>query len=353
MLSAASFALAAAVAAARPLVPPVAAFGPATIADLAERAAPSVVNIDTVERRRNPMMELDPFFHGFFGPDGRIPPFLESKGVGSGFVIDADGLLLTNWHVVRSAQRIAVTFPDGRRFQGKVEGHDPATDIALVRIGARDLPVLDVASDDRLRVGDWVVAIGNPLGLSTTVTAGIVSALNRGLAINERVPFIQTDAPINPGNSGGPLIDLRGHVVGMTTAVARNTTGIGFAIPAETLRWALPQLKASGRVSRAWLGVTLDAISPDGVVADKLGSGVIIRSISPASPAAKAGLREGDLVLAVDGHALRDPGELIRSLARKKAGDRVSLLISRAGRQTVIPVDLGAMPGGMQGEADD
>ncbi|MBM3268821.1 MAG: trypsin-like peptidase domain-containing protein [Candidatus Sericytochromatia bacterium] len=352
MLSVATYVFAAAVAAApaRPVAP---AFGPETIADLAERVAPAVANIDTVERRRNPMMELDPFFHGFFGPDGRIPPYFESKGVGSGFVIDAGGLLLTNWHVVRSAQRIVVTFPDGRRFQGRVEGRDPATDIALVRIPAQGLPVLDIAADDRLRVGEWVVAIGNPLGLSTTVTAGIVSALNRGLAINERVPFIQTDAPINPGNSGGPLIDLRGRVVGMTTAVARNTTGIGFAIPAETLRWALPQLKTAGKVERAWLGVTLDSISPDGVVADKLGSGIIIRSVSPGSPAAQAGLREGDLVLAIDGRSLRDPGELIRTLAARRAGERVQLLISRQGQTTVVPVDLGVMPINVQGGSGD
>jgi S1-C subfamily serine protease len=321
-----------------------AVLGTATIADLAERAAPAVVNIDTVERRRNPMMELDPFFHGVFGPEGRIPPFLESKGVGSGFVVDAAGLVLTNWHVVRSAQRIFVTFPDGRRFRGVVEGKDPATDIAVVRIPANGLQALKIAPDDRLRVGDWVVAIGSPLGLSTTVTAGIVSALNRGLAINERVPFIQTDAPINPGNSGGPLVDLQGQVVGMTTAVARNTTGIGFAIPADTLRWALPQLKEKGRVERAWLGVGLEPLSSEGVLADRLGAGIVIRTVAPGSPAERAGLLEGDLVLAVDGQSLRDPGDLIRYLARRRAGERIQLGISRSGRQQIVMVDLGLAP---------
>lgn len=330
------------------------ALGPDTIADLAEAVSPAVVNIDTVERRRNPMMELEPFFHGFFGPDGRIPPFLESKGVGSGFVVESDGLVLTNWHVVRSAQRITVTFPDGRRFAGRVEGRDPASDIALVRIKASNLPVLEIAPDDRLRVGEWVVAIGNPLGLSTTVTAGIVSALNRGLSINERIPFIQTDAPINPGNSGGPLLDLRGRVVGMTTAVARNTTGIGFAIPAETLRWALPQLKERGRVERAWLGVVLDAAAGDGVLADKLGGvGVVVRQVAQGSPAQRAGLQSGDLILAVDGRSLRDPGELIRTIAQRRAGETIHLLISRSGRQSVVDVSLGVMPESAADVEDD
>lgn len=351
MLNVAPFLLAASVAAGAGRV---AALGPDTIADLAENVSPAVVNIDTVERRRNPMMELDPFFHGFFGPDGRIPPFFESKGVGSGFVIDADGLLITNWHVVRTAQRIIVTFPDGRRFSGRVEGQDPTSDIALVRIKATGLPVLEIARDDRIRVGEWVVAIGNPLGLSTTVTAGIVSALNRGLSINERIPFIQTDAPINPGNSGGPLLDLKGRVVGMTTAVARNTTGIGFAIPAETLRWALPQLKEKGRVERAWLGVVLDSVAGEGILAEKLGGGVVIRQVSPGSPASRAGLQDGDLVLAVDGRTLRDPGELIRTIAQRRAGEKVNLTISRAGRQSVVGVSLGLMPHNGSGEpADD
>ncbi len=352
MLSIAPYLLAATVAAAAGRAP--ALLGPDTIADLAENVSPAVVNIDTVERRRNPMMELDPFFHGFFGPDGRIPPFFETKGVGSGFVIDRNGLVLTNWHVVRTAQRIVVTFPDGRKFSGRVEGRDPTSDIALVRIKAVDLPVLAIARDDQIRVGEWVVAIGNPLGLSTTVTAGIVSALNRGLSINERIPFIQTDAPINPGNSGGPLIDLKGRVIGMTTAVARNTTGIGFAIPAETLRWALPQLKEKGRVERAWLGVVLDTVDGDGLLAEKLGGGIVIRQVSQGSPAMRAGLQGGDLVLAVDGHSLRDPGELIRSIAQRRAGETVKLLISRAGKQSVVGVSLGLMPdNGAAESADD
>lgn len=321
------------------------ALGSETIADLAEQAAPAVANIDTVEQRRNPLMELDPFFHGFFGPNGtRTPSFFETKGVGSAFVIDPSGLLITNWHVVRSAQRIIVTFPDGRRFSGRVEGRDPLTDIALIRIQAKNLPHLAIATEDKVRVGEWVVAIGSPLGLSTTVTTGIVSAINRGLAINERIPFIQTDAPINPGSSGGPLIDLEGRVIGVNTAIARNTSGIGFAIPAATLRWVLPQLKAKGKVERAWLGLVLDQVASDGVLTDRLGGGVLVRDVADNSPASKAGIRSEDLILALDGRALREPGELIRSLSQRRAGEHVSLLISRRGKQEKIDVELGLMP---------
>lgn len=326
------------------LAAPILPFGASTIADLAEAASPGVVNIDTIETRRNPLWELDPFSRGLFGSEGRNPPFFEAKGVGSGFVVDSEGLIVTNWHVVQRAQRIIVTFSDGRRLTGRVDGHDAITDIALLRVPAKNLPALKIAVQDDLRVGEWVVAIGNPLGLSTTVTAGIISALNRGLSISDRVAFIQTDAPINPGNSGGPLIDLRGRVVGMTTAMAKNTTGIGFAIPAETIRWALPQLKATGRVERVWMGVVLDTVANEGILADRIGGGIVIRQIVPGSPAEAAGLQVEDLVLAIEGNALRDPREFIFQVNRRQVGQKVQLLISRAARQQVVTVMLEAMP---------
>ncbi|MBI6545208.1 MAG: trypsin-like peptidase domain-containing protein [Cyanobacteria bacterium NC_groundwater_1444_Ag_S-0.65um_54_12] len=221
-------------------------WGPETIANIARLCIPAVANINTVEQRRNPMLELEPFFHGFFGTEGsQLPAFFETKGIGSAFAVAADGLLITNWHVVKKAKIITVAFQSGKQYPGRVVGYDALADLALLRVHANDLPILPIDRNDDLQVGEWVVAIGNPLGLTTTVTAGIVSGIRRGLAINESIPFIQTDTPINPGNSGGPLLDLQGQVVGVNTAIIRNVSGISFAIPAQTLRSVLIKLQTS------------------------------------------------------------------------------------------------------------
>lgn len=316
--------------------------GTETIANLAARTAPAVVNIDTLSQQADPTEGLDPFFHHFFGRSGG-PRVFETKGVGSGFAVSPDGLILTNWHVVRGAQRIVVTFPDGRHYRGTVAGADELTDLALLRIQAHGLPALAIAPQDGLRVGEWVVAIGSPLGLSTSVTAGIVSALGRDLPLNLRIPFIQTDAPINPGNSGGPLLDLEGSVVGITTAIARNTTGIGFAIPARTIRRILPQLIAKGHVERAWLGILIDPMRGAlGVPTD--GSGVRVGKVEPGSPAEKAGIQPGDRILAIDGTPVREAAELLRALGGYQVGERVLLSIERQGTRSMVAIKLGRMP---------
>jgi S1-C subfamily serine protease len=315
------------------------ALGPDTIADLVAKAAPAVVNLDTVKRRSNPMRDLDPFFHGFLAPDRRgMPRYFEQKGVGSGFVIDPKGLIVTNHHVTRDVAEITVTFPDGRSFQGKVIGQDAGTDLALVKVEAEGLPTLRFADPRAVRVGEWVVAIGSPLGLSTTVTAGIVSALKRSVAISERVEFLQTDAPINPGNSGGPLLNLNGEVVGINTAIAAKAQGIGFAIPVETARFVVSELREKGKVERPWMGLFIEVGA----------SGLRVSEVSPDGPAFRAGVRAGDLILELEGKKVSAAADLSRALGDRRVGDRVRLALSRQGRRQQLILILGVMPPELQ-----
>ncbi len=322
-------------------------FGPDSIADLAEKAAPAVVNIDTVTRRQGAMTEFDPFFE-FFGIPGNTPPRRpsEQRGVGSGFVLDASGLVVTNHHVITGSSGIKVTLQDGRSFEAKVVGQDPSSDLALLKIKASGLPTLRLAEAGRVRVGEWVVAIGSPLGLSTTVTAGIVSALNRDVAINERVAFIQTDAPINPGNSGGPLLNLEGEVIGVNTAIAARAQGIGFAIPVETVQTVTQQLRTTGRVERPWLGVMIEQLTPERArqLFVKTDPGVLVREVSEDSPAGKAGVLDGDVILQLDGKPVQTPSQLIQAVARRRVKDVVRLLVSREGQRKEFSVTLGAAP---------
>ncbi|HEY9855149.1 MAG TPA: trypsin-like peptidase domain-containing protein [Stenomitos sp.] len=333
---------------------PLATLGPNTIADLVERVAPAVVNIDTVTRQKNPMAEMDPFFHRFFG-DGlkRLPQYFEQKGVGSGFLIDPSGLIVTNNHVTNGATTIRVTLSDGRKFDGKVIGKDAGSDLALVKIPGKQLPTLAFANPKKVRVGDWVVAIGSPLGLSTTVTAGIVSAMNRDVAINERVAFIQTDAPINPGNSGGPLLNLHGEVIGVNTAIAARAQGIGFAIPTETVQWVANELRRKGQVERPWLGVVITELTADRAkqLYKKADTGVMVRDVADGSPAAKAGLLEGDVILQIDGKDVSEPAQVIHGLANRHVGDKLRLVVNRDGQRKEFTLTLTAMPPQAQ-EAD-
>lgn len=309
--------------------------GPSTIADLVEKAAPAVVNLDTIKRRPNPMGDLDPFFHGFLGQDRRgLPRYFEQHGVGSGFLIDPAGLIVTNHHVTRGVSEITVTLADGRRFQGRMIGHDAGTDLALVKVEAQGLPTLTFADPQDVRVGEWVVAIGSPLGLSTTVTAGIVSALKRSVAISERVEFLQTDAPINPGNSGGPLLNLKGEVIGINTAIAARAQGIGFAIPVETARFVVSELREKGKVERPWLGLTIDVVE----------GALRVREVLPGSPASRAGVLAGDVILELEGKKVSEASDVIRALADRRVGDRVRLALSRQGRRQQLILVLGVMP---------
>jgi S1-C subfamily serine protease len=303
------------------------------IADLVDRVKGAVVNIDLVGPGSTSVGDA---------ASGEPPPEDAVQGTGSGFVLRSDGLVVTNAHVVDGPGRLEVTFPDGRRLEGAVVGRDPVTDLALVRVNATGLPVLPLARPDSLRVGQFVVALGSPLGLDQTVTWGILSALDRRLTFNARVGFLQTDAPINPGNSGGPLLNLAGEVIGVNTAVARRSQGIGFALPVGTLNAILPQLERQGRASHAWLGVSVRE-DPEG--------GLLVGMVHPGSPAAAAGLQPGDRVLSLDGVAMDDAFAFIAALADRPVGRAVSLRIRRDGTERTLRATLDELPAQPPAEA--
>ncbi len=335
---------------------------PEVIADLVQRVGPAVVNIDTVSKERNPFYQQqqqyfqDPFFgqapFGVFGMPQQAP-YVVRKGIGSGFIIRSDGLIVTNNHVVVGSTNLAVTLPNGKTYTGKVVGKDPLTDLALVKIDAHGLPTLPFANPASLRVGQWVVAIGSPLGLQHTVTAGILSAMNRDVQLNPRVGFLQTDAPINPGNSGGPLLNLEGQVIGVNAAVARAAQGIGFAIPVSTLQAIVPQLESHGTVERAWLGVGVkDLPSNTAHMFYPVASGAMVAQVTQGSPAASIGLRPGDVILKVDGKPVHGSAELIWAINRHVAGDKVQLLVSRDGQEKTMTATLQKMPDKLANEAE-
>ncbi|MFP5503202.1 MAG: S1C family serine protease [Candidatus Sericytochromatia bacterium] len=305
---------------------------PKSFADLIDQVDAAVVNIDTVARSQR-----DPYFEQFYG-DVMPPGGPEEKGVGSGFVVDANGLIVTNYHVVRGANTITVTTQTGREFQGRVVGADPSTDLAVIKVNAKGLKALKFAPPDSVRVGDWVVAIGSPLGLSNTVSAGIISALERDLGITERAVVMQTDAAINPGNSGGPLINMKGEVVGVNIAIAARGQNIGFAIPSWIAENVVRQLATTGKVVRPYMGVSIRSL------ASEEGQGVQIMGVGRASPAAKAGLRPGDMITAVEGKAVKTARDLINMLNTKQVGQAVRLTVRREGKTLTVPVTLEAMP---------
>lgn len=325
--------------------------GKEPIADLVQRVGPAVVNIDTVSNAAVPQDQFFFPFGSFFGApfqnqEGMQMPQMVEKGIGSGFVVRQDGLIATNYHVVKNAQQLTVTFPDGRTAKGKVVGKDPGEDLALVKIDASNLPTLPLADPRTLRVGQWVVAIGSPLGYQHTVTAGIISAMNRTVDdLNDRIDFLQTDAPINPGNSGGPLLDLRGEVVGINTAIAAQAQGIGFAIPVDVLSHAIPQLEAHGSVERAWLGVGVQDLPANrNQMFYPSDHGALVMQVSPDSPAAKAGLQQGDIILSVDGHEVDSAQDLIRMVGEEPIGARVNLEVQREGQHKTFALSLAKMP---------
>lgn len=313
---------------------------PPSFRGLVDRVMPSVVNID-VTRRVRP--QLPRGFERFF----ETPPAQEQQGVGSGFVIDPAGLILTNFHVVRGRAELAVTLHDGKTHHGRVIGTDPLTDVALVKIEAKGLKPLPMGNSDQMHAGDWVLALGSPLGLQETVTAGIISSVNRAVAIAERTNYLQTDAAINPGNSGGPLVNMAGEVVGMNTAIAQGAQGIGFAVPMNTISALLPDLRSKGRVERAWLGVAVAAVNApiaQDLPGAKAGEGVVVLEVVPDSPAGRAGLQEGDVILAVEGRPLKEPRDLIMALNQKRPGQEARLRVLRDGKPRDVTLQLGTMP---------
>jgi len=322
---------------------------------LAKKLGPAVVNISTTQVRRTaeqaptPFGEGDPssqFWERFFG--GPIPRGPQRQaGLGSGFVIDRDGTILTNYHVVDGAQKIVVKLSDGRSFDAKVLGKDQKTDIAIIKIDTgQDLPAATLGDSDRLEVGEWVMAIGNPFGLDHTVTSGIVSAKGRHIGAGPYEDFIQTDASINPGNSGGPLINLRGEVVGINTAIfsqSGGNIGIGFAIPTNLVKELLPNLKDNGKVVRGYLGVTIQKITPE--IAESLGmkqsSGALVADVAKAGPAERAGIKTGDVIVEFNGKEIKDSGELPLLAARTAPGKQAQLKILRNGKELTLPLTVG------------
>ncbi|MDQ3037556.1 MAG: trypsin-like peptidase domain-containing protein, partial [Myxococcota bacterium] len=326
-------------------------------ATVAEQVSPSVVSI-RVEARvdRAEMMQQMPFgavpgMPGGGGGDEQIV-----QGGGSGFVVSADGAILTNRHVVENATRIRVRFQDGRELPATVVGIDRATDLAVVRVEATGLRPLRFASMDQQRVGQWVIAIGSPFGLDTTITAGVLSATGRGgLGMNEIEDYLQTDASINPGNSGGPLVNLDGEVVGINTMIIGRGQGIGFAIPADMAQNVSQQLLASGRVRRAWIGVGFQELTPELAADFGVGGrrGALVNEIVPNGPAARAGIQSGDVIINIEGVPVRESRDLMRLVIRRPVGVAVRLEVMRAGRPMQLTLTTGERPDASAEEPQD
>jgi serine protease Do/serine protease DegQ len=315
-----------------------------SLAPMIERVTPAVVNIATeghVQMRRSPLLE-DPFFRRFFNIPDR-PLERKTQSLGSGVIIDARrGLVVTNNHVIANADQITVKLADGRQFDAELIGTDPDTDVAVVRIPAENLRALPLADSDRLKVGDFVVAIGNPFGLSQTVTSGIVSALARsGLGIGNYEDYIQTDASINPGNSGGALVNLRGELVGINTAIFSQTggnIGIGFAIPSNMARQVTEQLVEHGEVRRGFIGASMQDLNPDLAEAFKAEAdkGAVLVDVEAGSPADRAGLKAGDIIVAVNGKTVDSAAEVRNLVGLMPIGERVTLDIVRNGKKKQV-----------------
>jgi serine protease Do len=328
---------------------------PFSFADLAEKLKPSVVNISTTKTvrsgvLRSPFGQGTPFDRNFGGDDfferffGDMPQRqFKQKSLGSGFIISHDGYIFTNNHVVEQADKILVKLSDGKEYEAKVIGKDAKTDIALIKIKPNDsLPVAETGDSEKLRVGDWVIAIGNPFGLEQTVTAGIVSAKGRVIGAGPYDNFIQTDASINPGNSGGPLFNMEGKVVGINTAIVAQGQGIGFAIPISMAKTILPDLKAKGKVTRGWLGVSVQDISEDIAKSMKIKdkSGALISDVFKGDPADKAGLKSGDIVTEINGKPVKDTHELLMMIAGFRIGETIKIKIVRDGQEKVLPITI-------------
>lgn len=337
-----------------------AALAPETFADLAKRISPAVVNISTEKTmkrpgtvRRPPGMPPSPFgpddpfrefFERFFGD---IPREFKSRSLGSGFIIDSEGHILTNNHVVEGADKIKVKLLDGREFRATVKGRDPMTDLALLKIDSPDhnLPYLPLGDSNAVQVGDWVLAVGNPFGLSHTVTQGIISAKGRVIGAGPYDDFLQTDASINPGNSGGPLVNLKGEVIGINTAIVATGQGIGFAIPSNMAKDIVSQLKAKGKVTRGIMGVQIQVVTPE--LAKSFGLkeplGALVTEVSPGSPAAQAGIQRGDIIIEYNGKPIREMHELPRLVAHTPPGTKVTVKVLREGREKTFTVTIAEM----------
>jgi serine protease Do len=321
-----------------------------SFADVAERLNPVVVNIDATtrgetraRRRVTPLPDGPDLFERPPAPDRDGP----RRGTGTGFIIDADGYILTNHHVIDGAERIMVGLADGRSLLAQPVGSDPDTDVALIKVDVpRPLPFATLGDSDTLRVGEWVIAIGNPLAYEHTVTVGVVSFIGRKLFDNSLDRYIQTDAAINFGNSGGPLINAHGEVIGINSAISSRAANIGFAVPINQASAVLPQLREHGRVSRGYIGVMLRDVDPD--LQRGLGlrssDGALVQDVTPGSPGARAGLRTYDLIVAVDGRAIEGNDALIQLISAREPGSAATIHIVRDGRPMNLTVKLAERP---------
>jgi len=325
---------------------------PSSFADLTERVKPCVVNISTTRTVRAGGMfspfgdsPLERFLGMIFSSGfwGRPRREFKQQSLGSGFIISADGYIFTNNHVVERAEKIIVKLSDGRQYDAKVIGRDAKTDLALIRIKSNNkLPVAAIGDSDKVRVGDWVIAIGNPFGLEQTVTAGIVSAKGRVIGAGPYDNFIQTDASINPGNSGGPLFSMEGEVIGINTAIVAQAQGIGFAIPINMAKTVLPDLKATGKVKRAWMGISVQDVTDDMVKVMKLKSreGAIVTETFKNDPADRAGIKPGDVITEINGKKVKNSHELLLLIASLPVGQKVAVKVVREGREMTFYVTL-------------
>jgi serine protease Do len=327
-----------------------------SLADLVEKVKPGVVNISTTTTVRAPG---NPFRH-FFGQDegpfsdffrryyGDVPDReLKQRSLGSGFLIDKEGYIITNNHVVERADEITVKVA-GAQHKARIIGRDPKTDIALIKLitPVKDLHPLPTGDSDRVRVGDWAIAIGNPFGLEETVTLGIISATGRVIGAGPYDNFLQTDAPINPGNSGGPLLNLKGEVIGINTAIAAAGQGIGFAIPINTAKMITAQLRDKGKVTRGWIGIALQTITPE--MASQLGiketNGALVSDVAQGGPAEASGIERGDVIISFDSKELRNAGDLPRIVADTPIGKTVNVRLVRKGKQQDVTLKVAEMP---------
>jgi serine protease Do len=322
--------------------------GVVNFADVADRINPAVVNIDAASRSSGRTSSRSAQ-RGVDDPlDNSRELDVPRQGAGSGFIVDREGYILTNHHVVEGADRITVTLSDGRAFRGTVVGSDPAIDVALVRIPkAPNLPEAPLGNSDELRAGEWVCAIGNPLGYVHSVTVGVVSFIGRKIFDQSLDDYIQTDAAINFGNSGGPLINSRGEVVGINSAISAKASSIGFALPINQAVAVLPQLKANGRVTRGFIGVTLTDVTPalQKALGLTVAAGAMVQDVTPRSPAERAGLRAYDVIVEVEGRRVASNQELIQNISARQPGTVAELDVLREGRRHSMSVKLAERPG--------
>src|SRR4028119_1524371 len=333
---------------------------PNFIAEAAEKVGPAVVRIDASSKVANQVPEAfkNPLFRRFFGENLPQPEERVKRGTGSGFILTPDGRIVTNAHVVSGTDTVKVTLKDGREFEGKVQGVDPLTDVAVVKINAKELPQVALGRSDNIVPGQWAIAIGNPLGLDNTVTVGIISATGRSSADvgvpDKRVNFIQTDAAINPGNSGGPLLNQRGQVIGMNTAIIQGAQGLGFAIPIDRAQQIADQLVTTGKAAHAYLGVRMLSITPEikaefnknpnpklRLTEDK---GVLVLGIAKDSPAAQAGVRVADVIKKINGAEVSDANSVQQIVEKSTVGSDLQLELSRGGQPVTVAVKAGDFP---------